>query len=84
MPFARFPALKPAPGALATGAENKERQLLALHRHGDGRIVLSGLGGRKAPNSRDKISSVGVLRLRAQRRSAQDDEFEEVLKRNNL
>ena len=48
------------------------------------------LGGRKAPNSMDKISTLGVLRLRTTsavsrdksvRRSAQDDDFVEVLKR---
>ena len=30
-----------------------------------GRILLSGLGGQKTPNSIDKIGIVGVLRLRA-------------------
>jgi hypothetical protein len=49
------------------------------------------LGGRKAPNSMDMISTAGVLRLRATkrcsrekfvRRSAQDDDFVEVLKKN--
>jgi hypothetical protein len=30
-----------------------------------GRILFSGLGGRKAPNSIGKISTFGVLRLRA-------------------
>jgi hypothetical protein len=56
-----------------------------------GRILFSGLGGRKAPNSMDKISTAGVLRLRATsvvsrnksvRRSAQDDDFVGVLKKN--
>ncbi len=56
-----------------------------------GRILFSGLGGRKAPNGMDKISTAGVLRLRATkrcsrdksvRRSAQDDDFVEVLKKN--
>ena len=49
-----------------------------------GGIQFSGLGSRKAPNSIDKISNFGVLRLRAQavyhaiksvRRFAQDDDF---------
>ena len=56
-----------------------------------GRILFSGLGGRKAPNSMDKISIFGVLRLRATkrclrdrsvRRCAQDDVFVGVLKAN--
>jgi hypothetical protein len=56
-----------------------------------GRILLLGLGGRKAPNSMGKISTAGVLRLRATsalsrdksvRRSAQDDDFVGVLKKN--
>ena len=47
-------------------------------------LLFSGLGGRKAPNSMGKISTVGVLRLRATNavardksltRSAQDDDF---------
>ena len=46
-------------------------------------ILLSGVGGRKAPNSTSKISTADVLRLRATsaashdqsvRRCAQDDE----------
>jgi hypothetical protein len=53
-------------------------------------ILFSGLGGRKAPNSIDKISIVGVLRLRATKccsrdksvgRSAQDDDSVGVLKK---
>jgi hypothetical protein len=48
------------------------------------RQILSGFGGRKAPGSMGKISTAGVLRLRAPsavsrdksvRRSAQDDDF---------
>jgi hypothetical protein len=33
-----------------------------------GRILFSGLGGRKAPNSMGRISILGVLRLRAIKR----------------
>jgi hypothetical protein len=56
-------------------------------------ILLSGLGGRKAPSSMGKISSAEVLRLRAAsgvsrdqsvRRSAQDDDFMGVLTKNTL
>jgi hypothetical protein len=52
-------------------------------------ILFSGFVGSKAPNSMGKISTLGVLRLRAQalcsrdksvRRSAQDDDFVGVLK----
>jgi predicted GIY-YIG superfamily endonuclease len=32
------------------------------------KILFSGFGGRKAPNSMGKISSLGVLRLRATKR----------------
>jgi hypothetical protein len=32
------------------------------------KILFSGFGGRKAPNSMDKISILGVLRLRAIKR----------------
>jgi hypothetical protein len=56
-----------------------------------GRILFSGLGGRRAPNCVGNISSAGVLRLRATsavsrdkfvRRSAQDDVFVGILKKN--
>src|ERR1700691_2411852 len=56
-------------------------------------ILLSGLSGRKAPSSMDKISTAEVLRLRATsavsryksvRRSAQDDDFVGVLTENIL
>jgi hypothetical protein len=33
-----------------------------------GRILFSGLGGRKGPNSMDKINTFGVLRLHATKR----------------
>ena len=55
------------------------------------RILFSGLGGRKAPNSLDRISIFGVLRLRAINRSsrdkfvrrfAQDDDFVGILKKS--
>ena len=48
------------------------------------KILFSGFGGRKAPNSMGKISTLGVLRLRAikpsvcdrsAKRFAQDDGF---------
>jgi hypothetical protein len=61
----------------------------ALHRQ----IPFSGFGGRKAPSSMGKISTAGVLRLRATgavsrdksvRRCAQDDDFVGVLKKNIL
>ena len=53
--------------------------------------MFSGLGGRKGPNTIDKISIVGVLRLRAPnavscdesvRRFAQDDDFVGVVRKN--
>ena len=56
-------------------------------------ILFSGFGGSKAPSSMGKISTLGVLRLRAQalcsrdkseRRSAQDDEFVGVLTKDIL
>jgi hypothetical protein len=55
--------------------------------------LFSGFGGRKAPSSMGKISTAGVLRLRATsavshdksvRRSAQDDGFVGVLRKNIL
>jgi len=62
----------------------------ALHwRHQQ--LLLSGFGGRKAPSSMDKLSTAGVLRLRATsavsrdqsvRRSAQDDDSVGVLTTN--
>ena len=54
--------------------------------------MFSGLGGRKGPNTIDKMSIVGVLRLRAPnavscdesvRRFAQDDDFVGVLKKRS-
>ena len=54
-------------------------------------ILFSGFGGRKAPSSMGKISTAGVLRLRATsavsrdksvRRSAQDDDFVGGLTKN--
>ena len=62
------------------------------HKEPKGRIGFSGLGGRKGANSIDKISIVGVLRLRAPnavhpiksvRRFAQDDDFVGVLKKRS-
>jgi hypothetical protein len=56
-------------------------------------ILFSGFGGRKGPSSMGKISIAGVLRLRATsavsrdtsvRRSAQDDVFVGILKKNIL
>jgi hypothetical protein len=56
-------------------------------------ILFSGFGGRKDPSSMGKISTAGVLRLRAPsavsrdksvRRFAQDDGFVEVLTKNVL
>jgi hypothetical protein len=55
------------------------------------KILFSGIGGRKAPNSMGKISTAGVLRLRATstvsrdksvRRCTQDDVFVGVLTKN--
>jgi hypothetical protein len=55
--------------------------------------VRASFSGRKASNSMSKISTFGVLRLRAirlgscgrsVRRSAQDDDFVGVLRKNNL
>jgi len=55
------------------------------------KILFSGFSGRKGPNSLGEISTLGVLRLRAistgsrdksVRRSAQDDVFVGVLKKN--
>ena len=56
-------------------------------------ILLSGLSGRKAPSSMGKKSTAEALRLRATsavsrdksvRRSAQDDDFVDVLTKNIL
>jgi hypothetical protein len=56
-------------------------------------ILFSGFGGRKGPSSMGKISTAGVLRLRATsavsrdrsvRRSAQDDDFVGVLTKSAL
>ena len=61
------------------------------HKEPKGRIVFSGLGGRKGANSLDKIRISGVLRLRAPnalspdqslRRFAQDDDFVEITKKD--
>jgi hypothetical protein len=54
-------------------------------------ILLSGFGGRKGPSSMGKISTAEVLRLRATSavsrdksatRSAQDDDFVGILRKN--
>jgi len=54
-------------------------------------LLFSGFGGRKGTSSMGKISTVGILRLRATsavargksvRRSAQDDDFVGVLTKN--
>jgi hypothetical protein len=56
-------------------------------------ILFSGFGGRKGSSSIGKISTAGVLRLRARsavsrdksvRRSAQDDDFVGILTKNTL
>jgi hypothetical protein len=59
----------------------------------DIRTLLSGFGGRKAPNSMGKISIAEVLRLRATsavsrnqsvRRSAQDDDSLEGIEKHRV
>jgi hypothetical protein len=76
MSFAPFQPPTPAPRGPATIFPHQVRAA--------GRILFSGLGGRKAPNSLGKTSTAGVLRLRAIKRSvcdrsakrfAQDDGF---------
>jgi hypothetical protein len=65
--------LCPAATSTFSAAIAREKQLkgwrrekkLNLIRTIAGRILYSGLGGRKHPNGIDKISTVGVLRLRA-------------------
>ena len=47
------------------------RKLLRKTRSSSGyrsKILFSGFGGRKAPNSMGKVSTLGVLRLRAIKR----------------
>jgi hypothetical protein len=50
---------------LSLGVTNNLYFRVMEHKEPKGRIVFSGLGGRKGANSIDKISIVGVLRLRA-------------------
>ena len=86
----RSPHLADPPRSF-TGAENKNREHLlwpAAPSTFSATIQASGFGDRKGPNSMGKISTVGVLRLRAikrmlrdtsVRRSAQDEDFVGVL-----